>query len=69
MTPMKCPSCAADLQGDKIPEAHRSFYVGSHFSRVISIYDRNKDAHDCWKCPDCEHEWKGAYGNNCSRNS
>lgn len=53
-----CPLCGADLTGPPIPEKDREAFGGkTHFSRRISVYDRNLDrpTHHC--CPDCGGEW------------
>lgn len=49
-----CPHCAADLQGEPIPEASRKFFPEdeTHFSRLWSIYgDHDRTSH--FECPDC----------------
>lgn len=58
-TPTECPRCAISLLGAPIPEELRQYYSGKrHYSRAISIYSRDQDAHDHWKCPYCGNEWK-----------
>jgi Zn-finger nucleic acid-binding protein len=57
--PDLCPNCAVDMDGGPIPDAMREHYAPPYrWSRAISIYDRDKDAHARWRCPDCQHEWK-----------
>lgn len=53
-----CPKCGADFQGPPIPEQHRQHYgKHTHFSRLIGIYDMDRDRTVAWRCPDCGHEW------------
>ena len=53
-----CPSCHADLKGEKIPEKYREHYgSATHFSRSIALYDRDLDMTVNYKCPDCGHVW------------
>lgn len=47
-----CPHCAADMQGDPIPEQDQEAFGGkTHFSRLIGI--SNGDSIQWYKCPDC----------------
>jgi hypothetical protein len=56
--PEECPNCHASMRGIPIPQEIKYLHDGQEFFyRVISIYDRNADRHDHWKCPDCQHEW------------
>ncbi len=56
--PLHCPKCNADLRGEPIPEKDREMFGGhTHFLKVISIYNRDRDRTVKWKCPDCGHEW------------
>lgn len=55
-----CPFCKACLAGDPIPEESRAKgYYGNktHFSRKISIYDREQDRTIRFQCPDCNISW------------
>ena len=63
----KCSSCDADLRGPAIPPEHRYMYGNldycqygcggePHYSRLIGIYDRERDRTVAWRCPDCGHE-------------
>lgn len=61
----ECPHCKANLVGEEILEAARENYGGhSHFSRLVGIYDRDRDRTSHFVCPDCgkriEHSeaWK-----------
>ena len=50
----KCPSCKANLRGKPIPEKYQQYYGNlTHYSRLISVYDENRDCTIAWKCPDC----------------
>jgi len=56
---VKCPKCKSDLRGKRIPKAQQVHYGGeTRFTRVINIYDADKDRHVGWLCPDCQHEWR-----------
>lgn len=58
-TPMVCPKCKADLQGERIPEEHRQYYGDStHYGRVTALYSMEEDRTTGYRCPDCKHEWK-----------
>lgn len=49
-----CKACGADWLDKPIPLEDREFFGGStHFSRRISLYDRNFDRTTAYKCPDC----------------
>jgi rubredoxin len=51
MPPTECPKCHADLRyGISDIKDNGEF---EYFSRVISIYDRDKDRTTHWRCPDC----------------
>jgi hypothetical protein len=54
-----CPFCGVSFQGDPIPEGLRAEYYGgsTHYSRLIAIYDRDRDRTVAWRCPDCHKEW------------
>lgn len=52
-----CPKCNVSFQGEKIPEKDMHAFGATHFSRVIGIYDRDRDMTVAWRCPDCKHEW------------
>lgn len=61
MTPLAYPKCTADLSGAEIPADLRNPFYGTtetHYSRVIGIYDRDRDRTTHWRCPDCGHEWR-----------
>lgn len=53
----RCRFCGANLQGEPIPVKDREAYGATHFSRIISIYDRALDRTVAYKCPDCGKEW------------
>lgn len=56
--PDTCPHCKADLRGKPIPEDVRGLFGGhTHFTRKISLYDRDKDRTVAYRCPDCKGEW------------
>ena len=55
--PTECPYCKANLIAEEVPIESRELYGGTHFYRVISIYDREKDATVKWQCPDCREQW------------
>jgi DNA-directed RNA polymerase subunit RPC12/RpoP len=63
----KCSHCGADLRGPTIPNDYRYMHGNlticeygcggePHYSRLISIYDRQLDRTIAWQCPDCGHE-------------
>jgi len=52
--PTECPKCKADLR-QKPPPHYRG---RGDLSRVIGIYDRDRDRTTHWKCPDCGAEWE-----------
>lgn len=57
MQPTTCPNCKANWQGDPIPPKHQSLFGGStHYSRLIAIYDVEKDRTVAWLCPDCDYK-------------
>ena len=62
-----CSACGADLRGPTIEPTHRHLYgtvvecrhgCGGepHYSRLIGIYDMERDRTVAWRCPDCGHE-------------
>jgi predicted RNA-binding Zn-ribbon protein involved in translation (DUF1610 family) len=56
--PNYCPHCGVSLQGKRIPVQDQAYYNGKrHYSRVVSVYSREKDMTTSWKCPDCGHKW------------
>lgn len=55
-----CPHCSSCLKGHPIPEPyHTAGWYGdkTHYSRRISIYDRETDRTVSYKCPDCNASW------------
>lgn len=61
-----CSHCGADLRGPRIEPRLREMYGGdvecrhgcgaeSHYSRLIGIYDIERDRTVEWMCPDCKH--------------
>ena len=58
MIPDNCPKCHTNLIGDPIPVEDQEVFGGhTHFSRVIGIYDRDRDETVYYKCPDCGYQW------------
>jgi len=57
MIPDNCPKCHTNLIGDPIPEQDQHLFGCDHFSRVIGIYDRDRDETVYYKCPDCGYQW------------
>ena len=55
--PENCPKCKKSMRGEKIPKKDQKNFGGTHFYRVIGLYDRDKDMTTRWMCPDCEHIW------------
>lgn len=62
-----CSACGADLRGSTIPVESRHLYGGHmecrygcgnepHYSRLMGIYDVERDRTVAWQCPDCGHE-------------
>lgn len=57
-TPENCPSCKVALIGDAISEEKRHLFGGAErFTRVIGLYDVDRDRTTQWACPDCGHRW------------
>lgn len=55
--PDACPHCKADLRDKLIPDDAREYFGNAtHYSRRISIYDRERDRTVGWRCPDCGGE-------------
>jgi ribosomal protein L37AE/L43A len=52
-----CPFCKSNLQGKPIPKEWQQDYGATHFSRIIAIYDRDKDRTVKYECPDCHKQW------------
>jgi hypothetical protein len=52
----RCPKCKSCLQGEEIPEAGRKHYEPgvTHFSLLLSVYDRRQDCTVAWRCPYCQ---------------
>jgi len=65
-TTHNCPKCGSDLRGPTHTGPHPEWYgfgdtcevCGDppHFSRVIGVYDRDRDRTVAWRCPDCGHQ-------------
>lgn len=55
-----CPKCNADLRGEPIPQEYQHMYAegATHYSRLIGIYSRERDATTHWKCPFCKEVWE-----------
>lgn len=57
-TPAHCPSCGESLIGPEIPPELREHYGGqTRYTRVIALYDVDRDRTTQWACPDCGHRW------------
>jgi len=54
-----CPHCAANLQGEPIPEQHRNlFSAATHYGREIGVQIYGVyDGVLYWQCPDCGGVW------------
>jgi len=52
--PTECPKCGEDLR-ERWMDVNGQEQEGS---RVIGIYDRDRDRTTHWKCPDCGAEWE-----------
>ncbi len=54
-----CPHCKADLTGAAIPYEDRKHYIAgtTHYSRLVAIYDNERDRTVAWMCPDCRMRW------------
>lgn len=53
-----CPACEAGWQAGPIPKEGQWLYGDAKFfSRVMGIYDRDKDCTVAWQCPDCCARW------------
>lgn len=55
--PLKCKKCEKDLTWKEIPEMALKYYEEKSFSKVIQIYDFNKDDIVAFKCPYCNERW------------
>lgn len=55
MKPKLCPSCKSDLvHREEIPPALRPIYGHeSHYSRLIVLWDNDRDEPIAYVCPDC----------------
>jgi predicted RNA-binding Zn-ribbon protein involved in translation (DUF1610 family) len=62
-----CSACGSNLRGPIIEPSHREMYGGyvecrhgcgsePHYSRLMGIYDMERDRTVAWRCPDCGHE-------------
>lgn len=52
--PTACPSCGHDLRTEwQNPDGQTI-----NGSRVIGIYDRDRDRTVAWQCPDCGERWE-----------
>lgn len=61
-----CDACGADLRGPRIRLENLSLHGGNatcdgcgdalHYSRLIGVYDPDRDRTVAWRCPDCGHE-------------
>ena len=50
-----CPHCGSDMRGEEIPPGSRHLYGdGIFFSRIIGLYDIQRDMTLAYQCPDCE---------------
>lgn len=53
-----CPKNGCDLKGPEIPEKYREYHGGAtHYSELISLYDRDRDRTTAYKCPKCGATW------------
>lgn len=56
-----CKLCDADLRGAPIPQESidKGYYApgATHFSRLIAIYDWDRDRTVAFQCPDCGGRW------------
>jgi uncharacterized C2H2 Zn-finger protein len=53
-----CPKCESLWHEKRIPEGQRALYGDAKFfSRVMGIYDRNRDRTIAYQCPDCHACW------------
>jgi hypothetical protein len=54
--PTECPSCKANLVGERIPDEISGYYQETHWSRVV--LRKSRDSQDkIWECPECKHQW------------
>ena len=53
-----CPKCGSLWHDKRIPEESRHHYGNARFfSRVLGIYDRDRDCTIGYQCPDCKTFW------------
>lgn len=53
-----CPKCGSLWHDKRIPEESRHHYGDARFfSRVIGIYNRDRDRTVAYQCPDCNTCW------------
>ena len=53
----KCPECGANWVAGEMTEEQKEVYAGTFFSRLIGIYDMDRDRTVAWECPDCKTRW------------
>jgi predicted Zn-ribbon and HTH transcriptional regulator len=54
----KCPKCNSDWTDGLIPEKDRHLFGNKkNFSRLISIYDHDRDRTVAFECPDCKERF------------
>lgn len=53
-----CPKCGSLWHEKRIPEESRHHFGNARFfSRVLGIYDRDRDRTVAYQCPDCKTFW------------
>jgi len=53
-----CPKCGSLWHEKRIPKESRHHYGDAQFfSRVLGIYDRDRDRTVAYQCPDCKACW------------
>jgi uncharacterized C2H2 Zn-finger protein len=58
-----CPKCESLWHETPIPVESQPLYGHARFfSRLIGIYDRDRDRTVAWQCPDCNTRWDRATG-------
>jgi ssDNA-binding Zn-finger/Zn-ribbon topoisomerase 1 len=58
-----CPKCESLWHDKPIPKESQHLYgYAQFFSRLIGLYDLDRDRTVAWQCPDCNTRWDRATG-------
>jgi hypothetical protein len=52
----RCPKCKSCLMATPIPDRYLENYSPgvTHYSLLLSVYDRRQDCTVAWRCPYCQ---------------